>query len=110
MNCRLRTGQVERYEEALVDTNTSLELVPNSYKALRTRARINLAQEDYQAAINDFKESLKHVSVDGSQAEERALKAELKEAEIALKRSKSKDYYKILGMLHVIGYSGCKLI
>lgn len=56
-----------------------------------------MAMEDYQAAVNDFKASLEQVRADGSQAEERAVKQELKEAEIALKRSKSKDYYKILG-------------
>lgn len=77
----------------------SLELVPTSYKALRTRARIYLLREDYQAAVNDFKASLEQVRIDGSQVEERSLKQELKEAELALKRSKSKDYYKILGML-----------
>ncbi|KAF8521602.1 hypothetical protein BU17DRAFT_75424 [Hysterangium stoloniferum] len=85
-----------RREEALSDTNASLELVSTSYKALRTRARINMALEEYQSAVNDFKASLEQVQNDGSQTEERALKQELREAEVALKRSKTKDYYKIL--------------
>ena len=57
-----------------------------------------MALEDYQAAVNDFKASLEQVQIDGSQAEERSLKQELRSAEIALKRSKTKDYYKILGL------------
>lgn len=36
--------------------------------------------------------------MEGSDADVRALKAELKKAEAALKRSKTKDYYKILGV------------
>ncbi|KAF8585459.1 TPR-like protein [Ramaria rubella] len=90
--------KLERREEALADTNASLELVATSYKALRTRARIQMVLEDYQSAVNDFKASLEQVRIDGSQTEERALKQELKDAEVALKRSKSKDYYKILGI------------
>ncbi len=35
--------------------------------------------------------------MEGNAADERALKAELQKAEVALKRSKTKDYYKILG-------------
>ncbi|KIJ30739.1 hypothetical protein M422DRAFT_70960 [Sphaerobolus stellatus SS14] len=90
--------KLERYDDALNDTNASLVLVSTSYKALRTRARIHLAKEEYDAAITDFKASLEQVRIEGSQAEERNLKQELKDAEIALKRSKSKDYYKILGV------------
>lgn len=67
-----------------------------SYKALRTRARVHVALEDYDAAVGDFKAALEHVRVDGSQAEERALRQELRDAEVALRRSKAKDYYKIL--------------
>lgn len=36
--------------------------------------------------------------MDGNESEIRSLRAELKKAEAALKRSKTKDYYKILGM------------
>lgn len=74
-----------------------------------------MAMEDYQAAVNDFKVSLEHVRADGSQSEERALKQELKEAEVALKRSKTKDYYKILGKSHSLLFSlfislGCLIL
>lgn len=73
---------------------------PNSFKALRTRARIYIHLEQYDAAIADFKSAIQQAQTEGSatDADVRALKTELKKAEAALKRSKTKDYYKILGV------------
>ncbi|KAJ7281964.1 protein prenylyltransferase [Mycena rebaudengoi] len=81
-------------------TDASLLLTPTSFKALRTRARINLHLEKYDQAVADFKSAIQQVGMDGSagEADVRALKTELKKAEAALKRSKTKDYYKILGV------------
>ena len=45
----------------------------------------------------DFKTAIEQASTEGNDADARALRAELKKAEAALKRSKTKDYYKILG-------------
>lgn len=92
--------QLNRHEDALVDTNASLELQPNSYKALRTRARIHLHLEHFDVCIGDFKSAIQQAGSDGSvgEAEIRGLRSELKKAEVALKRSKTKDYYKILGV------------
>ena len=84
----------------MADTEASLLLSPSAFKALRTRARILLHQEKFDAAIADFKSAIQQAQTEGSatDADVRALKAELKKAEAALKRSKSKDYYKILGV------------
>ncbi len=92
--------KLEQHKEALSDTETSLLLWPNSFKALRTRARINLHLEKYDASIADFHAAIQQAETEGSatDADVRALKVELKKAEAALKRSKSKDYYKILGV------------
>ena len=90
--------QLERHQEALVDTDASLALVPTSFKALRTRARINLHLEKYDAAVSDFKAAIEQAGMEGSDADVRALKGDLRKAETALKRSKTKDYYKILGV------------
>ncbi|KAH8091743.1 hypothetical protein BXZ70DRAFT_953084 [Cristinia sonorae] len=92
--------KLSRHEDALQDTDASLELNPHSFKALRTRARIHLHLEKYDNAVADFKQAIEQAERDGSSgdADVRALKGELKKAEIALKRSKSKDYYKILGL------------
>lgn len=92
--------KLDRQEEALADTDASLLLAPNSFKALRTRARINLHLEKYDASIADFKSAIQQAETENSAtaADIRALQAELKKAEAALKRSKTKDYYKILGV------------
>lgn len=92
--------KLNRHEDALTDTDASIELSPNSFKALRTRARINLHLEKYDACVADFKSAITEAQNEGSatEADVRALKSELKKAEAALKRSKTKDYYKILGV------------
>ncbi|KAJ7272532.1 hypothetical protein B0H12DRAFT_583920 [Mycena haematopus] len=92
--------KLDRHEDALRDTDASLELIPTSFKALRTRARIHLHLEEYEKCVADFKAAIQQVSTDGAagDADARALKTELKKAEAALKRSKTKDYYKILGV------------
>lgn len=89
---------MKKYELALEDTLIALELLPTSFKALRTQARIRLAQEEYEDAVRDFKQAQEACSTDGgSSADAKNIAQELKEAEAALKRSKTKDYYKILG-------------
>ncbi|KAJ7746729.1 hypothetical protein DFH07DRAFT_962814 [Mycena maculata] len=92
--------KLDRHTDALRDTDASLELIPTSFKALRTRARIHLHLENYDNAVADFKSAITQASADGGagDADVRALKTELKKAEAALKRSKTKDYYKILGV------------
>lgn len=90
--------KLERHEQALADTDASLVLLPTSFKALRTRARINLHLEKYDQAVGDFKTAIEQAGMEGSDADVRALRGELKKAEAALKRSKTKDYYKILGV------------
>lgn len=78
------------------DIELSLALYPDYYKSLRTRARIRLANDEYQEAIDDFKLALDSSMVEASAAEQKALEKEIKLAEVQLKRSKGKDYYKIL--------------
>ena len=73
---------MESYEEALADTDASLALFSTSFKAL----------------IADFKSAIQQAGVKGNDADMRALTSKLKKAEAALKRSKTKDYYKILGV------------
>ena len=90
--------QLDRHEDALSDTEASLTLYPTSFKALRTRARLNLHFEKYDTSISDFKSAIQQAQTEGSDGDVRALRTELKKAEAALKRSKTKDYYKILGV------------
>ncbi|OSD00025.1 protein prenylyltransferase [Trametes coccinea BRFM310] len=90
--------KLERWDDALADVEVSLELDSTSFKAARTRARIFVHMEKFEAAISDFKSAIEQAELEGSDADVRALKAELKKAEVALKQSKTKDYYKILGV------------
>lgn len=97
--------KLERREDALADIEASLTLSPTAYKALRTRARLNLHFEKYDGAVADFKSALEQAEFEGVDADVRALRAELKKAETALKRSKTKDYYKILGTSIILSRS-----
>ena len=89
-------SQLDRHKDALSDTEASLTLCPTSFKALRTRARLNLHFEKYDASISDFKSAVQQAQTEGLDGDVRGLRTELKKAEAALKRSKTKDYYKIL--------------
>ena len=88
---------MDRHDDALADIEASLAVAPNAYKALRTRARLNAHFEKHDAAVADFKAALEQAEFEGNDADVRALRVEVKKAEAALKRSKTKDYYKILG-------------
>lgn len=75
-------------EEALADCTACLAVQPSYYKALRTRGRINIATEDFEAAVRDFK-SAYEMAPTGS-PDEAALLREVKDAEVKLKKSKMK--------------------
>jgi hypothetical protein len=94
----LQKLQLSRHDDALVDTEASLVLQPGSFKALRTRARIRLHKEQYEDAIADFNAAIEQAEFESAGGDVRTLRTELKRAEAALKRSKTKDYYKILGI------------
>lgn len=57
--------------------------------SLRTRARANMALENYDAAVADFAAAVQEAP--GGSAEERAMRSEHRQAEVALKRSKTVD-------------------
>jgi len=82
------------HDSAVADSDVILSSQPKHFKALRTRARAYFALEQFESAIADFAAAFQEAPA-GS-AEERAMKTEHRQAEVALKRSKSKDYYKIL--------------
>ncbi|KAL7009967.1 hypothetical protein EMMF5_000876 [Cystobasidiomycetes sp. EMM_F5] len=61
---------------------------------LRTRARAHFATESYESAVADF--AAAYEEAPSGTSEERAMKTEHRQAEVALKRSKTKDHYKTL--------------
>ena len=90
-------SKLGNHQKTIDDCTTALEMDSGYVKALRTRARAYLAEEKYEEAVRDFKQALEESTVAGGREDE-ALKRELRSAEIDLKRSKKKDYYKILGI------------
>ncbi|KAG8988410.1 hypothetical protein FRB94_006459 [Tulasnella sp. JGI-2019a] len=92
--------KMKKLEEALEDTLVALELQPSNFKALRTQGRIRMAQEEYEEAVRDFKRAQEACSSsdEGGSADMKSIADELRKAEVALKRSKEKDYYKILNV------------
>jgi tetratricopeptide (TPR) repeat protein len=95
---RSHAAQLERHDDALADIDASLALAPTSWKAQRTRARLHMHFEKFESAIQDFRAAAEQAEFEGADGDARALKAEVRKAEAALKRSKTKDYYKILGV------------
>ncbi|KAG8706094.1 hypothetical protein FRC09_002585 [Ceratobasidium sp. 395] len=94
---KLQLLQLKQLEPALEDTNASLALNPDSYKALRTRGRIQLELEHFEEAVRDFKSAEEAAEAENAAiGEQRALAGETRQAEVLLKRSKTKDNYKIL--------------
>lgn len=89
---------MDRHDDALADIDASIALAPGSFKALRTRARLHMHAEKYESAIADFTSAFEQARSEGSDADAKALRADVQKAEVALKRSKTKDYYKILGV------------
>ncbi|KAJ8515881.1 hypothetical protein ONZ45_g6737 [Pleurotus djamor] len=92
--------KLDKFQEALEDTTKSIELNDTSFKVHRTRARIQLALDAFEDAVRDFKRAIELAKGDGltGPADVRQLQGELRKAEIALKQSKTKDYYGILGL------------
>lgn len=95
------------HQAAIKDCDAALQLDSGYVKALRTRARALLATERYEDAVRDFKRALEEASVGGGKQAEQ-LQSELRSAEIDLKRSSKKDYYKILNLAKTASESEIK--
>lgn len=84
--------QEKRYDEALADLNEAIELDPRYVKAYIKRAAAYSGLEKYQEAVDDL-EKAKELD-----PESKDIRRKLQEAHGDLKRSKRKDYYKVLGV------------
>ena len=76
----------------MTDCTSALELDDNYLKALLRRAKSYMELEDYEEAVRDYERAHR---MDKSNGEYRRL---LQQAKLELKKSKRKDYYKILGV------------
>lgn len=86
--CSLTLLQRKDYDAALSDCNACLELNESYFKVIRTRARVYLAQEQWEDAVRDFEKA--YEMAPAGSADETALKGEVKDAKAKLKRSKLK--------------------
>ncbi|XP_069705184.1 dnaJ homolog subfamily C member 7 [Periplaneta americana] len=84
-------SKLGRLNEAVADCSSALELDENYLKALLRRAKCYMDLNDFEEAVRDYEKALK---MDKSRENKRLLQ----EAKLALKKSKRKDYYKILGV------------
>ena len=75
----------------------SLSLDENSFYGLLHQGKTQLDAEDYDASINTLKKAQEAAPSESKRGVADQL---LREAEIALKRSKTKDYYKVIGVPH----------
>eukprot|EP00795_Rhopilema_esculentum_P013731 gene13731-4651_t len=83
--------KLNRIEDAIEDCNQAIEYDPKFVKPMLRRAKCYMQTEKYEEAVRDYE---KLVRLDKN-PEYRQL---LREAKLELKKSKRKDYYKILGV------------
>lgn len=84
-------SRLNKVSEAASDCTSALALDENYLKALLRRAKCYTDLGEYEEAVRDYERICK---IDKSRENKRLLQ----EAKLALKRSKRKDYYKILGV------------
>ncbi|KAF3928851.1 hypothetical protein ABW20_dc0101690 [Dactylellina cionopaga] len=80
------------YDDAISDCDSALKLDPTYTKARRTRAKILGQAGQWENAVRELKALYDLNPQDGT------LPKEIRQAELELKKSLRKDYYKILGV------------
>uniref|UniRef100_A0A1A9W699 J domain-containing protein n=1 Tax=Glossina brevipalpis TaxID=37001 RepID=A0A1A9W699_9MUSC len=90
-NRALVNSKLDNTYEAIVDCTYALEINPQYLKALLLRARCYNIMEKYEECVNDYEAAFQIEKTD-------EIKKLLLDAKSALKKSKRKDYYKILGV------------
>lgn len=90
-NRALVCSKLNQTEKAIEDCSQAVELDSTYLKAYIKRARCYMETEKFEEAVRDFEKVCK---MDRSREYRRLLE----EAKMALKKSKRKDYYKILGI------------
>ncbi|KAL2404261.1 DnaJ-like protein subfamily C member 7-like protein [Exophiala dermatitidis] len=84
--------KIKEFDEAKTDCDQALKLDPSYLKARKIRAKATGESGDWEQAVKDYK-----ALVDDNPSDPE-LNKELRNAELELKKSKRKDYYKILGI------------
>lgn len=87
--CRIKLRQ---YDEAVADCDRAVSLDPQYLKARKTKANALGQAERWEDASREWK------SIQELDPEDRNIAKEIRRAELELKKSQRKDYYKILGV------------
>ncbi len=87
--CRIKLLQ---YDEAIADCDKALSLDADYTKARKTKANALGGAERWEDAVKEWK------ALAEKEPEDRSILKEVKRAEIELKKSQRKDYYKILAV------------
>ena len=83
---------MKKLKESIQDCTSALELDEKYFKAILRRAKSYMDLEMYDEAVRDYESANK---MDRGNQEVRQL---LQQAKLELKKSKRKDYYKMLGV------------
>lgn len=83
---------MKKWKESVEDCNKAIELDDNYIKAILRRAASLMELEEFEDAVRDYEKAHR---MDRNNHEYRKL---LQNAKLELKKSKRKDYYKILGV------------
>ncbi|KAK4967022.1 hypothetical protein LTR28_003018 [Elasticomyces elasticus] len=85
--------RLKDHKSAIADCDRALQLDPSYTKARRTKAKALGESGDWEAAVREYK-AIQESCAPG----EPGIAREVRNAELELKKSKRKDYYKILGV------------
>ena len=84
--------QLKNFDSAIADSTRALELDPSYLKARKTKAKALGESGNWEEAVREFK------NIAENNPQEPSIQKEVRNAEMELKKSKRKDYYKILGL------------
>ncbi len=89
---------LKQWSEAKTQVNQVLGRNPGHMQANRIMGQVHMETEEWEEAIKFFTQAIQIMEEQNNGQIERSLHEELQRAEAALKQSKQKDYYKILGV------------
>ncbi len=91
-NRALCNTRLKNWKQAVADCEKALELDPSYTKARKTRAKALGEAGNWEEAVRELK------AIHEANPAEPGIAKEIRDAELELKKSKRKDYYKILGV------------
>ncbi|KZF24144.1 TPR-like protein [Xylona heveae TC161] len=91
-NRAMASIKLKNFKQAIADCTRALELDSSYLKARKTRAKALGESGDWEEAVKELKE------IAENNPSEPGIQKEIRNAELELKKSKRKDYYKILGV------------